>query len=696
MHQEGRPEMALSSSVTFASAAKIPSPLTSLPSLAARTRLNQVPHNPSHVLPTHPAAIPVHAGEPSAALAQCPALPLQRKLAIGSANDPLEAEADSMADRVMNSSVGAGPSSTNTAPALRRKPNGDIPPIEAPSIVHEALHSPSQPLEAETRAFMEPRVGRDLSSVRIHTGPRAADSARAIDARAYTVGPDIVFASGAYEPRTHSGRRLIAHELSHTLQQTTGNEHADNGSPLGNSGGVVRRQPNPGGQQGDPFQLPPLQVPGTGITVIPGPPDPTSLAGLRLPLPASLRITNALSVNSTPSFVADIAPRGLVLTLLDGIDLSASTRPGTPPNAAPNDQNQARIRLIRPVLVFDTARQSLHGHATLSIPSDYPASLHGPTELDVEISSSELGQFQGSVGYGPLHADFSLRLHYQTDRLEQALRPAFRPEGGFAGFWESFQRVLGDTVPGIRLDTYSAALQSLVRSFQAHEIQAGDLAARTVALIASSLPPTVSAESVRTALTKFIQEITHPGFTAAATTSLFGLPLNKVNVSAPTTVPLAYPLPGAPAAFPVNYSAYGVVLAPAGAVTQTPVPAFGATGSSFNERRGISGTAAVLPTISPSAISAGQGIASDFPTYAYAEVSYVRRISSQLDMGVRVTLQVNSAQLFGPKATPSTDSGTRLGKNIQDYQTAAAQVPGTETAPPPNIGVSVFGRFNGL
>jgi hypothetical protein len=65
-------------------------------------------------------------------------------------------------------------------------------------------------------------------------------------------------------------------------------------------------------------------------------------------------------------------------------------------------------------------------------------------------------------------------------------------------------------------------------------------------------------------------------------------------------------------------------------------------------------------------------------------------------MGVRLTLQVNSADLFGPRAAPPTDPGARLSQDIQNYQTAAAQTPGTEAAPAANVGISIFGRFNAL
>ena len=90
---------------------------------------------------------------------------------------------------------------------------------EVPPVVHEVLQSPGQPLDAATRAFMEPRFGQDFSSVRVHTSGQAAESAQAVNALAYTVGQNVVFGTGQYAPHTESGSRLIAHELTHVVQQ---------------------------------------------------------------------------------------------------------------------------------------------------------------------------------------------------------------------------------------------------------------------------------------------------------------------------------------------------------------------------------------------------------------------------------------------------------------------------------------------
>ena len=88
-----------------------------------------------------------------------------------------------------------------------------------PPVVQEAVSSPGQPLDTETRAFMESRFGNDFADVRVHTGDKATASARSVGASAYTLGSDVVFGPGRYAPHTRSGRRLIAHELAHVVQQ---------------------------------------------------------------------------------------------------------------------------------------------------------------------------------------------------------------------------------------------------------------------------------------------------------------------------------------------------------------------------------------------------------------------------------------------------------------------------------------------
>jgi hypothetical protein len=158
--------------------------------------------------------------------------PIQAKLNIGAVNDPLEHEADRVANQVMRMpapdvSVTAAPPQLSRKCAeceeekLQRKSDGlaEASSSEAPASVHEVLRSPGQPLDAATRAYMEPRFGHDFSGVHIHLDASAAATASALGARAYTVGTHIVFAPGQYRPRDPAGLRLLGHELAHTVQQ---------------------------------------------------------------------------------------------------------------------------------------------------------------------------------------------------------------------------------------------------------------------------------------------------------------------------------------------------------------------------------------------------------------------------------------------------------------------------------------------
>jgi hypothetical protein len=139
-------------------------------------------------------------------------------------------------------------SSVRRAIRLRRGSTGATSAF-APETVSGALHSPGQPLEATTRQFMEHRFGHDFSRVRIHADSEAAESARSVGALAYTVGRDVVFGAGRYQPRSFAGRQLIAHELAHVVQQ--------NGSAA-----VVRRAvtypPVPKPATKDPLARPPV------------------------------------------------------------------------------------------------------------------------------------------------------------------------------------------------------------------------------------------------------------------------------------------------------------------------------------------------------------------------------------------------------------------------------------------------------
>src|SRR6185436_7407348 len=147
------------------------------------------------------------------------ALGIQPKLKVSAPDDPAEAEADRVADTVMRmpepvvqrkcaacTAGGATCPDCEEEARMQRKADGANGAGEAPSIVGETLRAGrGQPLDAEARAYFEPRFGQDFSRVRVHTDERAGASACAVNALAYTVGPDIVFGPGRYAPAAPEG-----------------------------------------------------------------------------------------------------------------------------------------------------------------------------------------------------------------------------------------------------------------------------------------------------------------------------------------------------------------------------------------------------------------------------------------------------------------------------------------------------------
>ncbi len=162
------------------------------------------------------------AGEPAERFEgrQRRAFGLQRKLAIGAADDPLEDEADRAAERALQDlplPQGGAPAAQRLS---RRAAPGACAGSPAPESVQATLREPGMPLDAATRAEFGERFGHDFGSVRVHHGAMAALSAREVAALAYTVGRHIVFDAGQYRPRSAAGRRLLAHELAHVVQQS--------------------------------------------------------------------------------------------------------------------------------------------------------------------------------------------------------------------------------------------------------------------------------------------------------------------------------------------------------------------------------------------------------------------------------------------------------------------------------------------
>lgn len=201
--------------------------------------------------------------KPSRPARSAPGAPLQRlqaRLEVGASGDRYEREADAVAARVMRSDAGAMAIPPTITPlqgqrqaAPKRKEEeerkrggkvakgraqreaaagaeGGTASAEVAGAIATLQASTAPGLDRATQGFMEQRFGRDFSAVRIHAGPRAAAAAEALGAQAFTLGDDIFFNAGQYQPQTSTGRQLLAHELTHTVQQQ------------GGGGGAARRR----------------------------------------------------------------------------------------------------------------------------------------------------------------------------------------------------------------------------------------------------------------------------------------------------------------------------------------------------------------------------------------------------------------------------------------------------------------------
>ena len=175
---------------------------------------------------------------------------VQAKLRIGAVDDPLEYEADRIADDVVSDRPVGGISGVPSDTAQRKCSEceaeeeesvqrqcagcaaGERIPGQSADQAANAVAQGGAPLTPEQRAYFEPRFGRDFSGVRVHTHGGVTDAARAINARAYTLGSDIAFDAGAYDSASLAGRRLLAHELTHVVQQ----------EQAGTEAATVRRQ----------------------------------------------------------------------------------------------------------------------------------------------------------------------------------------------------------------------------------------------------------------------------------------------------------------------------------------------------------------------------------------------------------------------------------------------------------------------
>ena len=145
---------------------------------------------------------------------------IQTKLAVTASDDPLEREADRVADEVVRMPDAAVSGFAQGANLTQRKGTDAAHEVALSTESRiQSLRNSGQPLSDDAKSFFEPRFGYNFSNVRVHTGSEAAQLAQAINAKAFTTGNNIVFNAGQYSSESSAGNKLLAHELTHTIQQ---------------------------------------------------------------------------------------------------------------------------------------------------------------------------------------------------------------------------------------------------------------------------------------------------------------------------------------------------------------------------------------------------------------------------------------------------------------------------------------------
>ncbi|MBL0341289.1 MAG: DUF4157 domain-containing protein [Bacteroidetes bacterium] len=166
-------------------------------------------------------------------------LPIQFSLSVGAVDDPLELEADAVADKVMRmpetpfiqrcaceeEKINRKHISSTITPFIQTKSSGAGVASESVSAQINSSRGSGNGMDTGTRSFMENRFGADFGNVSIHSDQKSVQMNRELNAQAFTVGNDIYFNSGKYSPQSDSGKHLLAHELTHVVQQNSGNTH---------------------------------------------------------------------------------------------------------------------------------------------------------------------------------------------------------------------------------------------------------------------------------------------------------------------------------------------------------------------------------------------------------------------------------------------------------------------------------------
>lgn len=380
---------------------------------------------------------------------------LQTKLQISEPGDRYEQEADRVAEQVMQM---PDPffqrqieSVNENAKIVQRKTMPEATPLisdqsfsEVPPIVQEALKSPSQPLDAETRTFMEPRFGQDFSRVRVYTNGNATSGAQALRARAFTIGDNIVFGAGEYAPTSPEGKRLIAHELTHVVQQG------------GVSGSTLWRVPTRGGipegrysfssncgwidwSHADPSLV------NTLITRVRNASNALQSVGSSPP--------SSTGDLSTPTMTSSVPHVGLVLS-----SASMSVRLLRPLSA--DEVFAVALSLFKKLsVVFETQQQwtDLIGSSSFA-QEDLPSNLIGFYRAARGYSRSDIGRFCGELSAADSLAEYDRDHDFERNR-------SFTP-AGISGTWPAELSTINDSQSSALYDIRSISAVQGTDSFQ--------------------------------------------------------------------------------------------------------------------------------------------------------------------------------------------------------------------------------------
>ncbi len=316
-------------------------------------------------------------------------LVVQPKLIVGPPGDKYEQEADRVADRIMRMPEPGGIRQEVTEEEELVQPkriaSRDGSLTDALPTGLEAVRSGGQPLPAEARAFFEPRFGYSFESVRVHTGAAAEDAAARIGARAFTLDSSVAFGRGEYGPDTAAGKTLLAHELTHVVQQAGGRQR-------------IQRQ-----VQIDPFVA--SATPTVGLD-----PDMTTafLAGLG---PGGLRVNAGVtrfSFNGTPYTSADTIAQDLNLPLLSERDLRTIPKPNLrDPKLARVWSDNALVKKGQEATAVRLVQQALQAWGRGKVVPKDPLPIFGADAIfgDETFTAVRMAQTEWAGAGAPLKSD---------------------------------------------------------------------------------------------------------------------------------------------------------------------------------------------------------------------------------------------------------------------------------------------------